>query len=97
MSKEMPMWMNEEEVQKIPKEKLEFLQNLFIEGHGKSRKEIMSRLLPLLKEAKKKGLTLEPEEISAAVNALKKHSSPEEIDQLNRILSRNKTGGQEGT
>ena len=36
-----PLWMQDDLVKDIPREKLEFLSTLFAKGHGKSQKEMM--------------------------------------------------------
>ena len=38
-----PLWMQDDLVKDIPREKLEFLSTLFAKGHGKSQKEMMVR------------------------------------------------------
>ena len=90
MSPEHHQWMNDIDARKIPAEKLDFLQKLFEEGHGKSRKELMATIVPLLKDAREKGLSFQPEEINAAVSAMRKYSSPRENAGLDKILSQNK-------
>ena len=40
----LPPWMEDSLVQSIPKEKLRFLEQMFLEGQGKSQKELMSFL-----------------------------------------------------
>ncbi|MFQ9031924.1 MAG: hypothetical protein ACLR7F_08385 [Waltera sp.] len=43
-----PLWMQDDLVRDIPREKLEFLSTLFAKGHGKSQKEMMSLLMPAI-------------------------------------------------
>lgn len=87
---ERPAWMSDPLVSIIPDKKLQFLGKLFSEGHGKSQKEMMTLLMPLLAKAKQEGLTFTPQEMSAAIAAIKKHSSQEEIKQIDKILEKNK-------
>lgn len=87
---ERPAWMSDPLVSIIPDKKLQFLGKLFSEGHGKSQKEMMTLLMPLLTKAKQEGLTFTPQEMSAAIAAIKKHSSKEEIKQIDKILEKNK-------
>ncbi len=84
----MEPWMTDALVQSIPKEKMEFLSKLFQQGKGKSQKEMMANLLPLLKEGKEKGLSFTPAEISAAIAAVRKHSSQEENQKIDELLKR---------
>jgi len=82
----MEPWMNDTLVQSIPKEKMEFLAKLFQQGKGKTQKEMMVHLLPLLKEGKEKGLSFTPAEISSAIAAIRKHSSYEENQKIDELL-----------
>ncbi|MCR5458809.1 MAG: hypothetical protein K6F51_02820 [Acetatifactor sp.] len=84
-------WMEDELVHSIPKEKLDLLSKLFTHGQGKTQKELLREILPLLKEAKEKGLAFTPSEMSSAIAAIRKHSSAEDnakIDDLIKNVSR---------
>lgn len=85
-----PAWMEDELVQNIPKEKLNFLGRLFTEGHGKSQKEMMAYLMPMMAQAKKENLTFTPQEMNAAIAAIRKYSTKEELSQIDKILSKSK-------
>ena len=75
-------------VQSIPKEKLRFLEQMFLEGQGKSQKELMSFLLPMMKKAKQENLTFTPQEIQAAISAIRKYSTIEENRKIDKILKK---------
>lgn len=66
-----PLWMQDDLVRDIPREKLEFLSTLFAKGHGKSQKEMMSLLMPAIRKAKQEHLTFTPQEMQAAITAIK--------------------------
>ncbi len=85
-----PAWMDDELVQNIPKEKLDFLGRLFAEGHGKSQKEMMAFLMPMMARAKKENLSFSPQEMNAAIAAIRKYSTQEELSQIDKILSKSK-------
>lgn len=87
---EKPAWMSDPLVSEIPERKLQFLGQLFSKGHGKSQKEMMSLLMPMMKKAQQEGLTFTPQEMSAAIAAIKKHSSEEELKQIDKILEKAK-------
>ncbi len=89
---EKPAWMSDPLVSIIPEKKLQFLGQLFTQGHGKSQKEMMTLLMPLLHKAKQEGLTFSPQEMSAAIAAIKRHSSEEELKQIDKILEKSKAG-----
>ena len=82
----MEPWMTDELTNSIPKEKLEFLSKLFAQSNGKSQKELMREVLPMLKKAKEEGLTFTPAEVTAAIAAIRKHGSEEENAQIDALL-----------
>lgn len=91
-----PQWMNDPLVKDISPEKLSFLEKMFEKSQGKSQKELMGSLIPLMKQAQQEHLTFTPAEMNAAISAVKKHSTPEEIAKMDKILEKakqNKTGG----
>ncbi len=79
-------WMQEPSLKDIPKEKLDFLQSLYNQSQGKTQKELMTILLPLLKKAKEENLVLNKQELSLAIEAIKKHSTPDELNQIKKIM-----------
>lgn len=81
-----PEWMSDPAVSDIPKEKLAFLNRLYLESQGKDQKQLLATLLPLLKEAKEKNLTLSSKELSIAITAIKKYSSAEEQQKIEKLL-----------
>ena len=52
-TKQRPEWMKDPLVRDIHPKKLDFLEQLFQEAHGKSQKELMAFLMPMLRKAKK--------------------------------------------
>ena len=85
-----PAWMQDDLVKDIPQNKLDFLGKMFAEGHGKSQKEMMALLLPMMKKARQKKLTLTQQEMNAAIAAIKKHSTEAELEQINKILEKSR-------
>lgn len=81
-----PAWMDDELVKDIPQRKLDFLGKLFAEGHGRNKKELMTYLMPMMQKAKQENLSFTPQEMNAAIAAIKKHSSEEELEQIDKIL-----------
>ncbi|MCI9073988.1 MAG: hypothetical protein HFH80_14580 [Lachnospiraceae bacterium] len=86
----IPNWMEDPSVQDIPREKLAFLSQLYQQGQGKSQKEMMSFLMPMMAQAKQKGLTFTPKELQIAIAAIRKSSTPEELRQIDQIISKAK-------
>ncbi len=85
-----PAWMSDPLVKDIPRKKLDFLGQMFAQGQGKSQKEMMMFMMPMMKKAKQENLTFTPQEMSAAIAAIKKHSSEEELKQIDKILEKAK-------
>jgi len=81
-----PLWMQDDLVKDIPREKLDFLSKLFAQGHGKSQKEMMALLMPAMRKAKQEHLTFTPQEMQAAITAIKKYSTESELRQIENIL-----------
>ena len=90
-----PLWMEDELVKDISSKKLTFLENMYRESQGKSKKDMMSFLIPMMKMAKEENLSFTPAEMNAAIAAIKKYSSAEEIAKMDHLLEKaaKKTGG----
>lgn len=89
---QMPKWMSDPLVKDIPEAKLRFLGEMFSTGQGKSQKELLASLMPMMKRAKKENLTFTPQEMNAAIAAVKKYSSRAELEKIDKILEKAKTG-----
>ena len=85
---EQPKWMSDPLVADIPRQKLEFLEQLFYSSKGKNQKDMMTFLMPMMKKAKKENLTFTPQEMSAAIAAIKKYSTSEEQEKIDKLLSK---------
>ena len=85
-----PLWMQDDLVKDIPRQKLEFLSALFSQGHGKTQKEMMALLLPAMRKAKQEHLTFTQQEMQAAITAIKKYSTEAELQQIENILEKSK-------
>ena len=86
-----PLWMQDDLVKDIPREKLDFLSKLFAQGHGKSQKEMMALLMPAMRKAKQEHLTFTPQEMQAAITAIKKYSTESELRQIENILKKSRS------
>lgn len=87
---EKPLWMTDETVREIPAYKLEFLEELFVLVKTKDKNTLVPTLLSLLAKAKKENLNLSPSEMQIAMNAIKKYSTPKELEDIDTILSNTK-------
>ena len=87
-----PEWMNDPLVANIPQKKLDFLGKMFQESRGKNQKQMMAYIMPMMKKAKAEKLTFSQSEINACIQAIKKHSTPEELDKIDNLLKHHKKG-----
>lgn len=85
---ERPPWMNDPLVKNIPQKKLDFLGTLFAEGKGKNQKQMMTYLLPMMKKAKAEKLTFTQAEVNACIQAIKNHSTKEELENIDKLLKK---------
>ena len=85
-----PDWMNDDLVKDIPQKKLDFLGEMFSQGHGKSQKELMRMMMPMMQKAKQQNLTFTPQEMNAAIAAIRKYSTEDELKQIDDILKKAK-------
>ncbi len=83
-----PEWMNDPLVQNIPQNKLDFLGKLFTESKGKNQKQMMSYIMPMMKKAKAEKLTFSQGEINACIQAIRNHSTQEELENIDKILKK---------
>ena len=81
-----PEWMNDPLVKDIPQKKLDFLGKMFVESKGKNQKQMMGYLMPMMKKAKAEKLTFSQGEINACIQAIKNHSTQEELEKIDNIL-----------
>jgi len=92
MENNKPAWMSDPLVSGIPEKKLKFLGEMFASSQGKSQKELMSMMMPMMQRAKKENLTFTPQEMNAAIAAIRNHSSAEELQKIDQILAKTKKG-----
>ena len=81
-----PLWMKEPSVRTIPREKLDFLQKLVFESSSLSRKELLPFLMSLAQKSKNANISFSKEETDAIIQAIQKHSSPEEQKKMDQIM-----------
>lgn len=90
-----PRWMDDELAKDIPREKLDFVNKMFAEvndrrqaaGPMKSQKEMLMLMMPLIQKMRASNLSLTPQELQAAIAAIKKHSTAEELEQIDKIYN----------
>ena len=88
-----PAWMSDPLVKDIPVRKLDFLGQMFAQSQGKSQKELLASMIPMIARAKRENLSFTPQEMTAAISAIRNHSSEEELKQIDHILKKAQNGG----
>jgi len=91
---ERPAWMDDPLVKDIPQRKLDFLGKLFADSRGKSQKQMMSYIMPMMKKAKAEKLTFNQNEVNACIQAIKKHSTQQELQNIDNILKQHQRSEQ---
>lgn len=90
MMESKPEWMNEPGVAEIDRRKLDFLQALVFENRNKSQKEMLPVLMNVVKMSREQNISFSDEEMQAIVTALEKHSTPEELKMMHKIMEMKK-------
>lgn len=81
-----PTWMSDPTITHIPQEKLDFLSSMFEKVKGKDKKELMPFLMAI--HSKVKGnVKFTAEEMQLVVAAIKRASSEEEKQQIDKVLN----------
>lgn len=83
-----PEWMNDSLVKNMDEKKLQFLSEFVLGSKGKSQKEAMPYMMLKMKQAKSENITFSPSDIATVVAAIKNHSTPEEIEQIDNIMKK---------
>lgn len=88
-------WMNDPELQKIDRAKLDFLNKMFVQGaainndgnQAETQKKMMAFLLSLNKLSKDNNISFYPEEVELIFSVLKKHATPDDIAKMQKVSS----------
>ena len=82
-----PTWMSDPSISHIPKEKLDFLSEMFEKVKGKNKNELMPFLMAM--HSKVKGnAKFTTEEMQLIIAAIKRASSTEEQQQIEKVLNK---------
>lgn len=80
-------WMNDPLVAGIDKAKLQFLQTLVFEGRNLSREQMIPFLMSVSQKGKMNNISFDDDEMANIVAALRKYSSPEDVDKINKLMA----------
>lgn len=83
-------WMNDPLVAGIDQNKLQFLQMLVFEGKNLNREQMIPFLMSVAKKGKDSNISFDDHEIEVIVEALRKYSSAEEVEKINKLMSMKK-------
>ena len=83
----MANWLDDPAVAHIDKSKLDFLQMLVFESNGLSKEQMLPFLMAIAKRSKENKVSFTDEEIETIVETLKKYTSPEDLDKMNKMIS----------
>jgi len=86
MKSEFPEWMQDESIQDIAPEKLEFLNALFHNEKLHHQKSALLLLPKLLQQAKERNLLFTPDEFKRSIEVIRKRCSKEELEKVDHIL-----------
>ena len=80
-------WMKDPALAGIDKNKLIFLEKLFIQGSTLTQKEMMPFLLSLSKQSRENNISFQKDEIKLIYSVLQKYSTPEDIEKMKKFSS----------
>lgn len=83
-------WMSDPLVADIDKDKLQFLQTLVFESQNLSRDKLIPFLMSVTQKGKSNNISFDDREIDAIATALRKYSSPEDVDKINKLMAMKK-------
>ncbi len=88
-------WMNDPALQNIDRAKLDFLDKMFVQSTAinndgtpqQRQKKMMAFLLSLSKLSQENNINFQKEEVELIFTVLKKYSTPDDIDKMQKISS----------
>jgi len=81
-----PTWMSDPTISHIPKEKLDFLSEMFEKVKGKNKNELMPFLMAMSGKTKQ-SLKFTTEEMQLVIAAIKRAATSEELQQIEKVLN----------
>lgn len=80
-------WMKDPALAGIDKNKLLFLEKLFLQGSKLTQKEMMPFLLSLSKQSRENNISFQKGEIQLIYSILQKYSTPQDLEQMKKFSS----------
>lgn len=80
-------WMSDPALVDFPKEKLKFLETLFLKASSLTQKEMMPFLLSLASESKKNNISFQKDEMKLIYSILQKYATEEDLEKMQKLSS----------
>lgn len=79
-------WMNDPAIAHIDKDKLEFLQALVFESQSMKKEQMLPFLMAVAKRGQENHITFSNDEIDTIIETIRKYSTPEELERIDKML-----------
>ena len=83
----MASWLEDPAVASIDRKKLDFLQMLVFESNNLTKDQMLPFLMVVAKRSRENQISFTEEEMNTIISTLKKYSTPEEIEKMNKMMS----------
>lgn len=80
-------WMNDPDIAHIDRAKLQFLQTLVFESQSLSKEQLLPFLMSVAQKGKSANITFDDSEMEAIIAVIRKYSTPEELDKINKLMA----------
>lgn len=84
-------WMEDPAVAHIDRNKLDFLQALFYESRSLTKEQMLPFFLAAAKRSRDSHISFSREEIETITSAIRRYSSPEEAEKIDRFMKLRQT------
>ena len=79
-------WMNDPAIAHIDKNKLEFLQALVFKSQSMKKEQMLPFLMAVAKRGQENHVTFSNDEIDTIIETIRKYSTPEELERIDKML-----------
>ena len=78
-------WMDDPAVAHIDRSKLDFLQSLVFESQSLTKEQMLPFFMSVAKKGMEKKISFNSEEVEIITSTIRKYSSPEELDKIDKL------------
>lgn len=79
-------WIEDPAVSHIAKSKLDFLQSLVFESQSLTKEQMMPFFMAIAKRGMDNHISFTKEEVETITTAIRKYSTPEELDKIDKLM-----------